>query len=473
MKDSHYRISLDIHSTQSQVSLPVKQGDTSRKVFISLCEGGKPYHIEEDCFAAFSAKKPDGTEILEDCIIADNTIEYEFTGNVTAASGMVNCEIRLYGVDRGLLTSPRFTVIVDARVIGDAGRSSSSYSALDTLVSETVVLKADMAELYSEVETKLENGEFDGKDGKDGEDVNYNLVSNALKGSASGTAVRIDDVSPVEHTMKVKVSDPSATLTKRGKNLFDKSSAKNGFWLDSSGGVETVGTAYYLVEFIPVLPNTAYHIGNRGSSRTKFYTKEKSPITNIFDTGSFAETFTTPSNCYYVSVTCKDECINELQLELGTTATEYEPYKGKTYPVNADGTVDNVTSLYPTTTLICNTEGVLIEAEYNRDANKVIGELLALIKNANRIAYIDLLSSKWQSTGSPNSYSQVVAINGVTENSFIDICYTLEQLEIFHAKDITFFAENDGGVVTVNCVGQKPTADYRLQVKITEVTTNE
>ena len=50
MKDSHYRISLDIHSTQSQVSLPVKQGDTSRKVFISLCEGGKPYHIEDDCF---------------------------------------------------------------------------------------------------------------------------------------------------------------------------------------------------------------------------------------------------------------------------------------------------------------------------------------------------------------------------------------------------------------------------------------
>jgi hypothetical protein len=39
------------------------------------------------------------------------------------------------------------------------------------------------------------------------------------------------------------------------------------------------------------------------------------------------------------------------------------------YP-KADGTVEGVKSQYPTTTLMTDTEGVMIEAEYNRDLNK-------------------------------------------------------------------------------------------------------
>lgn len=57
-------------------------------------------------------------------------------------------------------------------------------------------------------------------------------------------------------------------------------------------------------------------------------------------------------------------------LEVGTVATEYEPY---IVPVEVDK--DNVTSLYPTTTLYSDTSGVLIEAEYNRDLNKAFKEL--------------------------------------------------------------------------------------------------
>ena len=119
MKDSHYRISLDIHSTQSQVSLPVKQGDTSRKVFISLCEGGKPYHIEADCFAVFSAKKPDGKVIENNCVIADNVIEYSITEQTSSARGIHNCEIKLYSTNYGLITSPSFSIIVDGRAVSE------------------------------------------------------------------------------------------------------------------------------------------------------------------------------------------------------------------------------------------------------------------------------------------------------------------------------------------------------------------
>lgn len=97
-------------------------------------------------------------------------------------------------------------------------------------------------------------------------------------------------------------------------------------------------------------------------------------------------------------------------------------------------------------------------------------EMLARMQGANRIAYIDLLSANWQGEDSP--YSQVVAIDGVTENSKIDLNPSIKQLDIFHEKDISFVAENENGEVTVFCIGQKPLQDYKMQITITEVITN-
>ena len=84
-----------------------------------------------------------------------------------------------------------------------------------------------------------------------------------------------------------------------------------------------------------------------------------------------------------------------------------------------------------------------------------------------KIASVNLLASEW--TGSGNLYSQVVAIEGVTPNSKVDLLPSVEQLAIFHNKDIAFVTENEDGVVTVYSVGVKPTADYTIQCSITEV----
>ena len=88
----------------------------------------------------------------------------------------------------------------------------------------------------------------------------------------------------------------------------------------------------------------------------------------------------------------------------------------------------------------------------------------------SNIAYIDLLSSGWN--GEANLYAQIVNIDGITEYSKVDINPSVEQLAVFYEKDIAFVAENEDGVVTVYCIGQKPTADYTIQVTITEVAVN-
>lgn len=87
---------------------------------------------------------------------------------------------------------------------------------------------------------------------------------------------------------------------------------------------------------------------------------------------------------------------------------------------------------------------------------------------AARISEINLLSRNWVSQGT-NLHSQVVSISGITENSQVDITPSVEQLVVFYEKDLALVTENEGGVVTVYAIGQKPENDYTLQVTITEV----
>ena len=87
---------------------------------------------------------------------------------------------------------------------------------------------------------------------------------------------------------------------------------------------------------------------------------------------------------------------------------------------------------------------------------------------AVKLTEITLPAANWKGAISP--YSQVVAVEGVSVNSMVDLQPSVEQLEIFHDKDIAFSTENDGGVVTVYAIGDKPQNDYTIQATIMEVT---
>ena len=94
--------------------------------------------------------------------------------------------------------------------------------------------------------------------------------------------------------------------------------------------------------------------------------------------------------------------------------------------------------------------------------------IMAIAAQVNRISYVTLPASDWQGAASP--YYQNVDISGTTANSKITLNPTVEQLNIFHDKDITFVVGNNNGVITVYCIGQKPMNDYTIQASITEVT---
>lgn len=164
MTNSFYKIALDIHDHGSSVSLKAKRGDTGRLLYITLMDGRNPYAITNECRAVFTAKKADGNILFNECSVIGNIITYAFTPQTTSAVGKAECEIKLYGAGNKLITSARFTLIVEDTVYneGDEVESEKEVSALTALVSEATTL------IYN-VETKLARGDFKGDKGDKGD----------------------------------------------------------------------------------------------------------------------------------------------------------------------------------------------------------------------------------------------------------------------------------------------------------------
>lgn len=118
-----------------------------------------------------------------------------------------------------------------------------------------------------------------------------------------------------------------------GKNLcnpdeFTQGDLSEGRYLTNS--VDTNNVSGY----VPVSPNTTYTRSSNcvsGSREIALYDANK-----IFLSRTFGETFTTPSNCYFVRLEWESTYpLTEswFQLELGSEPTPYEPYKGKLHTV--------------------------------------------------------------------------------------------------------------------------------------------
>lgn len=235
--------------------------------------------------------------------------------------------------------------------------------------------------------------------------------SNALKGNVHGEIVSMTDVSPIEHTLEVKVSSATVTdfsvvtLSAYGKNLFnnDTSLVKNVTYQSADGNVYNTDGGYeihlpagiYTLSLVDkslqgseffytrvndkngnyiadcmrdkngAVKQDAYIITNNVIHTPITYHINDGDVIYIFDAVGQGATAAKP----------KFERV-DFQLEAGEKATEYEPYKAPiTYPIKFGGTVKGVKSIYPCTTLMTDTSDVGIICEYNKDINKVIENL--------------------------------------------------------------------------------------------------
>ena len=216
-----------------------------------------------------------------------------------------------------------------------------------------------------------------------------NNFANAVKGVANGPVVRIDDVSPIEHTVKINVQgDIENTIVNRyGKNLFHINECNletTEPWGAKRIGDIDIRTGKYVA-------SCNFKQVGADKSEVALSIRNKDDVTQIIKTvkstdveGSLICTFDVGEGVngvvlfLYSNVTesyLSTECdFTHIQIEAGESATDFEVYKGKeTYTPDENGDV-TVNSVSPTMTLTTNNANVTLSCEYNKDLNKCISQ---------------------------------------------------------------------------------------------------
>ena len=207
--------------------------------------------------------------------------------------------------------------------------------------------------------------------------------------SKQGRVITADDVHPIEHKLKIKISSDSITdfsgvnVTRCGKNLFDKDKASDHInWVGVGSGyslfkvyigkgntvtvshpqdltVGITGCPYFMVSTNSTTPDGAKWIYHKTNSSliNKAVTLKNIPTNYIY---LRANVYDIPSLERFMNFFGN----NNLQIEINTTATDYEEYKpSQTVSANADGTVEGITGL-PNMTILSDADGVVINCEY-------------------------------------------------------------------------------------------------------------
>ena len=168
------------------------------------------------------------------------------------------------------------------------------------------------------------------------------------------------------------------SLTAGGKNLYNKNDV-------TAGAVLVDGTFDPTREartsnYIRVSPSTEYTISGRtgGWNVQGLYTENREFISR--GTGN---TFTTPSDCYYVRVMCTPGSVDALQLEEGSEATPYEPFipaGGAVWESGSGETENNINvesldTVYPVLTITGMAQNIVIENSRTGDVLEYIGNV--------------------------------------------------------------------------------------------------
>lgn len=146
-----------------------------------------------------------------------------------------------------------------------------------------------------------------------------------------------------EATTYVPHQEQNYSINLIGKNLFDYSVAiyKNGYFKNDDGIETTSSASGYTLNHIKVNPNTEYTLSGKirasgTGAAIYFYDSNKNWIErSVWYSGTSLEkfNFVTPNNCYFIQLQYTMNVYDEttVQIEKGTEATTYKPYKELQY----------------------------------------------------------------------------------------------------------------------------------------------
>lgn len=136
-----------------------------------------------------------------------------------------------------------------------------------------------------------------------------------------------------------------AEITRTGKNLFNKNAIIDNVQINVTNGTESASNDKFTTDFIPVKGGIQLYVSNLQTFLSNyygvvFYNADKSYLRGIAWTatgvsGQSSFVANVPEDAYYfrMSFAKVGSDLNTAQIELGSAATDYEPYAGQTFPV--------------------------------------------------------------------------------------------------------------------------------------------
>ena len=132
----HFDLDFSCDDSTAPVTVCVKQYDQfTRYLIVSLFNSGERYTIGTGVTARFQMTKPDGTTVINDALITNNTVMVELTAQALAAEGVAVAEIALYQSSEVLSSQTFHIKIVKAAYDEGALTSSDEYGALVTVIN--------------------------------------------------------------------------------------------------------------------------------------------------------------------------------------------------------------------------------------------------------------------------------------------------------------------------------------------------
>lgn len=363
--------------------------------------------------ATLFVRKPSGKFVFqEDNIsITGNTVTINLENQALTEYGKAFFQIKFKANKTDLSTYSGMLTVEKSLDDSGAEESKTVLAAFDKLTDEEIArieeatrsqIELMKAEVEAKGETVLSTIPDEYTEMYNRVNTLFNSVANAIKGIVSGSVVRVDDVSPVEHTAKLKV---------RGKNLFDISNLTTTNVSDKEPYVSEVGENYIVVttptdytgngfitysvtlkEICPQLEVGKTYVLNAATESIEgkifLYGAQFSWVFGAKLTMN--EEFLNSKVVFYGLSAVRGQgvgncTISNIQIEEGTTASEYTPYidpttvtvtaDGVNYTPEADGTVEGIPSTALSGGISTDNAEITIECEYNKDTNKVIDNL--------------------------------------------------------------------------------------------------
>ena len=394
------KISLEVSKPNLIQAIVAKQYDNnSRFLQVTLIHEGKKIEIAPTSTILINAKRNDGTEKpFAGEANNDGTATVPLTYWMLELEGEVWCDVSVIDTEGRKLTSTNFELLVEKASCSNSDiTEDENYDVLIKLIEDVNKAKPDRA--YKPTSENAQSGVAVAEALSD--------VANAIKNTVSGNPIVIDDASPIEHTLDVKVS-ANETVYVRGKNLipFNNKAYNNGrykagqtyqmsgvnFTINEDGSVTLKGTSTAPV-VIPLIACTEYKTGihtvtlsgspDGASSKTYCLRLEKENLTGAYGAEDYGNgktienvdlTGVSLSIVVFSGVTIDTTTFHPM-LEFGDTASEFvSPVDSSMAIADENGIANGLVSVAKEMSIFTET-GESVECEYNRDTTAAIGDI--------------------------------------------------------------------------------------------------